>query len=288
MSSRPSSASAAVAGTVSTAIRASDAPSRRRSVSFRRAVSKSGHLARHLRQRRRRLAGPEQAHRQEVDRLRVPERRVRPGPEEAHQQRVHEPRHLDDPAPEERRRQLPRRLAHARIACVEPRPEPAEQPPRRRQQQPELERRPRERPHASASASGSPAARATPRPPRAPRDLRALHATGAAYGRKNRRCAFSTPSPHADSTSSPVIGNTIRTIRVVLASFSASNPAAITNDSHGAASTPTTDAAVATAISSPSADSANRAASAPCPPRAAARRPGMNVAESVPRRAGSA
>ena len=44
--------------------------------------------------------------------------------------------------------------------------------------------------------------------------IAAFQSTGAKYGRKNLRWLFRMPSAHADSTSTPVIGNRIRTTAI--------------------------------------------------------------------------
>jgi hypothetical protein len=78
------------------------------------------------------------------------------------------------------------------------------------------------------------------------------------------------------------MGNATRTTRTVEASLSPSKPPATTVVSHGANSTPSADAAVTAAPSSPSEESAKCRASACFPWARSLAYTGMNDAESVP------
>ena len=112
--------------------------------------------------------------------------------------------------------------------------------------------------------------------------IAAFHSTGAKYGRKNLRWLFKMPSAHADSTSTPVIGNRIRTTAIRSSRRAPSKPGVNTLTSNGASSTPSNEIAPATPSSNANAAPATRPASAvrPCP--SSAEYAGMNDAESVP------
>ncbi len=60
--------------------------------------------------------------------------------------------------------------------------------------------------------------------------IAAFQSTGAKYGRKNLRWLFKMPSAHADSTSTPVIGNRIRTTAIRSSRRAPSKPGVNTLD----------------------------------------------------------
>ncbi len=64
--------------------------------------------------------------------------------------------------------------------------------------------------------------------------IAAFQSTGAKYGRKNLRWLFKIPSAHADSTSTPVIGNRIRTTAIRSSRRAPSKPGVNTLTSNGA------------------------------------------------------
>ncbi len=77
-----------------------------------------------------------------------------------------------------------------------------------------------------------------------------FHSTGAKYGMKNFRWLLRMPSAQADSTSTPVIGNTMRTKLMVSSRRCPSNPGVNTVTSNGASRMPSSEIAPATPSSS--------------------------------------
>ena len=95
--------------------------------------------------------------------------------------------------------------------------------------------------------------------------IAAFQSTGAKYGRKNLRWLFKIPSAHADSTSTPVIGNRIRTTLIRSSRRAPSKPGVNTLTSSGASSTPSNEIAPAMPSSNANAAPATRPASAVLP-----------------------
>ena len=80
--------------------------------------------------------------------------------------------------------------------------------------------------------------------------IAAFHITGAAYDSRKRWWLFRTPRHHADSTSSPAPGNSMRTISIVSSRLSPVKPGAITAISTGVATTPASTSTATTSASS--------------------------------------
>jgi hypothetical protein len=69
--------------------------------------------------------------------------------------------------------------------------------------------------------------------------IAAFHSTGATYGTKKRRWLLRIPSAHADSTSTPAIGNRIRVTVMASSRRSSVKPGRKTPTRTGASATPT-------------------------------------------------